>query len=114
MADYKAANVAGTSWQRCFAISISNPHNGFPSVAYSEEKVIDLGNGDFVKRSVELPQLVTPFDSATVIPLRDPATGELTGQTTTMGVVYATLYSAYMDAALKRDAALAEAEHPAA
>jgi len=104
MSDYKESTVAGTAWQRCCQIVIDNPRGAVPSVRFEEEEVLALADGREIKRS--LGALALPFDPAQEIPLRDPATGELTGDLTTYGAAYALLYSAYMAAAEARDAAL--------
>ncbi len=56
------------------------------------------------------PGMALPFDPAKTIALRDPATGEPTGQTVTYAEAYALLYSAYLSAAAERDAAQQPAE----
>lgn len=103
MPDYNESTVSGHIWQRCHQVVIDNPRNGVPSVRFDEERVLALNGGAEVLQPAGT--LAVPFDPATVIPLRDPATGELTGETTTYGDAYALLYSAYMAAALERDAA---------
>lgn len=111
MPDYKEAPVSGTQWSRCNGIYISNPIGGQPVVNWQEETVVDVGGKRYVEVGVCLS---APFDPAQVIELRDPATGELTGQTATGMDVYAILFSGYMQAALARDAAAALAEQQAA
>lgn len=103
MVDYKESIIDGTTWQRCCQIVIDNPRGALPSVRFDEEEVLALADGREIKRS--LGTLALPFNPAQEIPLRDPATGELTGEFTTYGTAYALLYSAYMDAAESRDIA---------
>lgn len=110
MPDYKQATTAATTWQRCNQIVIDNPRQGAPSVRFDEETVTAMALGDEIRRPVGTLSL--PFDPAQPIPLRDPATGELTGQTSSYGAAYVLLFSAYMAAAQARDTAAAPAPQP--
>lgn len=105
MPDYKQATTAATTWQRCHQIVIDNPRGALPSVRFDEETVTTLAPGDEIKRQVGTLSLL--FNPAQTIPLRDPATGELTGQESSYGMAYVLLFSAYMAAAQARDAAAA-------
>lgn len=107
MPDYRETSLTGTAWQRCHAIVIFNPRSGSPSVRLEEERVIALADGSELRSPAGA--VVVPFDPARQIPLRDPATGELTGESTTFGAAYAILYSAYLAEALARDEAAAAA-----
>ena len=106
--DYREATVMGQSWQRCNQIVIENPHKGAPVVRFDEERVLALQTG----RDVRTPagSLALPFDPSKIIPLRDPATGELTGEVASYGMAYVLLYSAYLAAATERDDAAAPPE----
>ena len=103
MPDYNESTVSGHSWQRCCQVVIENPRNGVPSVRFDEEQLLALDGGTEVRTPVGT--LAVPFDPATVIPLRDPATGELTGEVASYGAAYVLLYSAYLAAAEARDIA---------
>lgn len=105
MSDYKESTVGGITWQRCCQIVIDNTRGVVPSIRFDEEEVLALADGREIKRS--LGTLAMPFDPAQEIPLRNPVTGDLTGDVATYGMAYALLYSAYMAAAEARDAALA-------
>ena len=105
MPDYKQSTVGGTTWQRCCQIVIDNTRGAVPAVRFDEEEVLVLADGREIKRP--LGAIAIPFNPAQQIPLRDPATGALTGAATTYNDAYALLYSAYMAAAEARDAALA-------
>lgn len=107
MSDYKESTIIGYTWQRCRQIVIDNSRGIVPTVRFDEEQVIAMGDSGELRRPVG--DIAVSFDPARAIPLRDPVTGELTGEATTYGAVYAILYSAYLDAALARDAAA----HPA-
>lgn len=106
MPDYKEATVAGHRWQRCHQIVIDNRRAATPAMRFDEETVVALEGSAEVRTPAGA--LTVDFDPARTIPLRDPQTGELTGETTTYGAAYALLYSAYLDAALERDVVAAE------
>lgn len=103
MSNYRETQIAGTRWTRCGVVQIINPYQRTPAVQFVEEVVTSLGEGE-EPLFANAGGISVAFDPNRVIPLRDPFTGELTGQTTTYGAVHAVLYSAYMDAALERDA----------
>ena len=102
MPDYNESTITGHAWQRCSQIVIDNARGITPVVRFDEEQVIALDGVGEAKKT--LGTLAVEFDPAVEIPLRDPQSGELTGDVMTFGEVYAVLYSAYIDAALKRDA----------
>ena len=101
--NYNETTVTGQAWKRCHQVVIENPRTGQQVVRFEEERVLAMDGGAEIKTPVG--GLLVVFDPAKEIPLRDPMTGELTGQTTTYGAAYALLYSAYMAAAVERDAA---------
>ena len=107
MADYKEQHVPGTltSYQRCHTVTIQNPHQQLDAanVSFSEEVIKILPDGDVMKVPFNGPQLTIEFDPAKVITLRNPETWELTGQTITMGEIYALIASAYWHFAGERD-----------
>jgi len=109
MADYKAAEVAGSTWQRTNQIVITNPHGGVPSVIYNEEKIVSLGGTDIITTPCGNFS-VQCNDMAEVITLLNPATGEATEETMTIGKLYQAIYSHYITKALARDAAAAAPE----
>ena len=102
MPDYQESTITGQAWQRCHQVVIENPHHGAQGVRFDEERVLAIGG---LEVRTPAGTLAVPFEPGTVIPLRDPATGELTGETTTYAAAYVLLYSAYLAAAQARDAA---------
>lgn len=106
--NYNETTVTGQAWQRCYQVVIENPRTGQQVVRFDEERVLALDGGAELKTPAG--SLAMVFDPAKEIPLRDPMTGELTGEATTYGAAYALLYSAYLAAAIERDAANAPAE----
>jgi hypothetical protein len=104
MPDYNETTLTGAAWQRCHEVSIANTRNTLPVIQFYEERVIVLDDGAEIRQP--LGALTVPFDPARLIPLRDPLTGEATGDEMTYGQAYAVLYSAYLEAALARDADL--------
>ena len=105
--NYNETTVTGQSWQRCCQVVIENPRTGAPVVRFEEERVLALAGGTEMRTPAA--GLSVPFDPAMAIVMRDPATGEPTGQTVTYADAYALLYSAYLSAATERDAAPAPA-----
>jgi hypothetical protein len=101
--NYNETTVTGQAWQRCHQVVIENPRAGQQVVRFEEERVLSMDGGAEIKTPAGGMSVV--FDPAKEIPLRNPMTGELTGQTTTYGAAYALLYSAYLAAAIERDAA---------
>lgn len=100
MPDYKEAAVTGKKWQRCNVVHIDNPYQAQPMVTFAEQEIAEVDGATF---STQLGQIVFPFDPSVIINLRDPATGDVTGQTVTGADVYAALYSLYIQQALERD-----------
>ena len=109
MPDYKASDIAGTTWQRCRQVVIDNPVGGTPTVRFDEQEILAI-DGREIKRPAGT--LALAFDAARSIPLRDPVTGALTGKTTSYGDAYVLLYSAYIAAALARDEVAAPTTPP--
>lgn len=101
MADYKYRQDTATEWQRCAAVVIMNPHQGVADIRMDEEKIVTIGDTFYSKPAGSL-QFTFPPDE--VINLRNPADGELTGQTMTCSDMYLALYSLYIQKALARDA----------
>jgi len=119
MADYQETTLTGRAWQRCRQIVIDNRRGAVPTVRFDEERVVALDDGS--ETATLLGTLTRDYDPARAIPLYDPATGGLVtdpatgepiGETTTYGAVYQVLYSAYLDAALARDAAAQASADP--
>lgn len=108
MSDYKETDVVGKAWSRCHQIVVDNVRGRPPAVQFIEERVLLLDDGQEI-RQAQGP-LGVDFDPSRLIPIRDPATGELTGAEATYGQAYVMLYSAYIDAALARDAAMVKPE----
>lgn len=105
MADYQASQVAGTSWHRFNQIHIDNTRNAIPVVTMTEERVVALADGRELREPVGVLELPCG-DLSYPIPLRNPATGEPTGATATLGDAYAIVYSLCIQEALIRDGAI--------
>ena len=113
MANYNESNVSGTLWQRCRTVTITNPlagtetdpHTGEaagPIAYFQEQEVVSLPGGRLIIK--DIGGCKKAFSAQAQIALRDPATGELTGETYSHAALYAVLYSLYMQTALERDA----------
>lgn len=113
MPNYNESTLAGTSWQRCKAMYISNPLDPQPGLdgkimgayaSFDEEQVVLLDTGEKFKRSVG--SFAVEFDPVSgQFPVLNPETGVPTGSTITHQELYAILYSLYIDSATKRDLA---------
>jgi hypothetical protein len=104
MPNYNATTTTVERWQRCYRIVIENARSEVPRMDCLEE-VVTVTDGHEVREMV--PGCAVVFDPAGVVPLRDPVTGDPTGETVTQAQMYAVLYSAYRYAADQRDAAQA-------
>lgn len=95
--------VAGDSWDRVCHIECLNGYGQVPLIRFDEERRTILGSGESIgrpTRSITI-EFTTPEKK---FPLRNPMTGELTGETMTHGGFYAVLYSLATQAALDADA----------
>ena len=105
MANYKETTVAGSSYTRCNQLLISNRLGIAPKIRFDEQVVVSLESGGSIvtgSGNIEID-----FDANKQIPLLDTTTGEATGQTVSYAMAYTILHSAYIAAALERDAAQA-------
>lgn len=108
---YQQQTLTGEARQRASVIRIINPVNGAPTIIYEEERIAEV-DGQVVQLPLILPinrptpgrpQLGGQIDLASEIPLRDVATGELTGGSVPIALVYQALYSDYLNRAFARD-----------
>lgn len=100
-ANYRETTTLGTTWTRCTRVVVNNDLDEPPYVLFFEQQVFNLGGQQMLKDSGALRQA---FDPDAVIPIINPQTGEATGATVTQAEAYAVLYSAYLQAAMARDA----------
>lgn len=101
--NYKESAIQGSTWTRCRAVTIVNPHpsTGQTQMAYfQEEKAISF---DSTVLLADRGSCGVAFDAQASVPMLDPQTGEPTGQTFTHAELYKMLFSLYMEAAKKRD-----------
>jgi len=97
---YNGQSVEGQTWQRASKIVFDNSLSGNLSVLFNEERVVKVG--DKVATSF-VGNLVGNFAPTGTVPLRNPETNELTGQTVSHADIYILLYSLYMQHAEQRD-----------
>lgn len=100
MANYKEQTGTGTTWKRANQVIIKNNLNATKNILFFEEDVIQLAD-KIVQADAGF--LSSTYDSAAIINLRDPNTGERTGNTVPQALVYQALYSLYIDLAELRD-----------
>ncbi len=100
MAQYQEQTGQGQIWQRCYSIAVDNPLGGQATITFNEEKVLSMGD-----QVVKTPHTMCrkKFNAQMTFPLRNPQTGDLTGQTMTHLELYNILYSLYMHTAQQRD-----------
>lgn len=105
MSNYQQTTIVGESWLRAKRIVIENPYNDANTVKFVEEKVFQLGDKVLTEQSDTLNILVDSEEKMLEqVDIIDPSTGEPTGQTITFQEIYAILFSAYIEEAMKRDA----------
>lgn len=103
MANYKETTGSGTAWKRARQVLISNDlNNPEKTILFFEEDVATIGDKQ-IKADSRLIQTV--FDPEASISLRDPTTGEYTGNTVSQYLVYQALYSLYLNLAEAQDTA---------
>ena len=110
MTEYAERQTTGVEWTRCFQVVVDNRSGVAPRATFFEQRVLQPDSGPV--RASAVGQVEMQYDPAAVIALRDPATGEETGETITGADLYQVIYSAYLHAALARDAAGAEETSP--
>ena len=98
--DYREQPVAGKSWRRAKQIVIKNHLGGTPLVQFYEEDVVQAGEH---RVGTDIGPVTTAFDPSGVIPLVNPQTGVLTGQSVSHAEVYVILHSLYLQVAQARD-----------
>jgi len=100
MANYKQSNLSGQEYQRCYAVSISNPLDATKQMGFAEEKIY-VFNDTTINKMV--PGCGVVYNPTATFPIIDPVTGEPTGATATQSQVYQMLYSLYIQTATGRD-----------
>lgn len=105
---YKQVSVTGQSYVRSYRVVVENKKDEVPSATFLEEESV-LING--VERLQPVGQTTMYFNPTDTFPLINPLNGQLLGNSASHLDLQILLYSLYMDAASKRDAAaIAEAE----
>jgi hypothetical protein len=99
--NYREQTETGTTWRRCHEVHIANPIEGKKWVRMDEEDVVSVAGKTITAYA---NYISADFDPAGTVPLRDPETGDLTGQHMTHMALYQALYSLYIQTAMARDA----------
>lgn len=103
MTNYNESQITGSKWTRCNTVHINNQYGTTPTIIFGEEEVVDIGETYPVIRKTS-SEVHASFDAQNgVIPLRNPTTNELTGESISHIELYTILYSLYIDKALLRD-----------
>ena len=91
------------SWRRCDEININNPLNGIPQIAFHEEDIKSLPNGEIIKQPVgNLYEHFTSENFNKTFNVLNPADDSVIRQLT-YAEVYAVMYSLYLHLADLRD-----------
>lgn len=80
---------------------ISNPYGQIPSVEFSTEAITIYPDGKWITSFIRRVRLAFS-DPSTIVPLKDPATGEEVG-TITAGYAYMVMYSMWLEAERQAD-----------
>ena len=105
MANYKETTGTATGWRRAKQVVINNPYQDQKNILFFEEDIAILDEKVFKSES---GMLRANYDPTKLIGLRNPDTGELTGNTISQGLVYQALYSLYISLAEARDQIVAD------
>ena len=104
---YNASDVTGHEYTRAYQVLIDHPIGKPPRATFFEERVLQTQGPP---RTHAVGSLDVPYDPDAQIEVRNPMTGDLTGQSVSMGELHALLFSAYFHFATVRDAAGGEEE----
>lgn len=92
MAVLTEIQAVGKKWIRANKIQINNALDQKPTITWSIEKAIEIDNEII---TTPVTEITIEFNQDEKIPIRNPLTGELTGQTITKGEIYAMIYSTF-------------------
>jgi len=111
MANYKQTTGPATAWTRANRVMILNPFeaNIPKQISFFEETVVQVD--DTVIKS-DSGYCSTYFSADKLLELRDPQTGEKTGETILQSKIYQAIYSLYLDTAENRDIQIATPPTP--
>lgn len=103
--NFKETTIAGTSWTRCIAVTITNPLPGKgpvqsitgieqgPTAFFQDETVLSVPNGIVTTSGASHS---VAYDPEAQIQLLDPNTGLDTGESITQKKLYEILFSLYI------------------
>lgn len=99
--NYQEKNVTGKSWKHCHSVLVNNDFGVPPMFTFHEKLLTQLDD-----QVIQEPTGCVSgfFDPVGVIQLRNPETGELTGEIMTQADMYTALWSLYIALAEARDA----------
>lgn len=101
MSNYKETTETGTAWRRARQVLIKNDYDSpQKTIIFTEEDIVSIG--DRVIKT-DAGMLVATYAPENLISLRDPNTGEKTGNVILQSLVYQALYSLYLETAENRD-----------
>ena len=104
MPDYRENTVSGNSYTRAKIVVLQNLKDQIPSAEFVEENVYIL-DGETIHKNIG-SLFVEMNDPNYIFQVKNPLTGEdIPDMYSTYGQIFTLLYSAYWDAAMKRDRA---------
>jgi hypothetical protein len=101
MSNYKEQTVSGVSWQRGYAISISNRLGEIPKIVFYEEEAINFGGKILTNHIGQIEESL--IDVNKTFDLYDPTSDTKLDATATYLQIYVLLYSLYNTLAHARD-----------
>jgi hypothetical protein len=112
MSNYRETTAESTFWRRAYQVVINNPLEEIPKdILFFEEDVVSVDSTVITNKAGFIR---TNYDKTAFINLRDPETGEPTGNLIPQSQVYQALYTMYIDAAIARDIKAATPPEPEA
>jgi len=100
MPNYNEQTITGSKWTRCNRVAIDNPSSGEKKITFFEETAMNVDGSveTFGKNVLELL-----YQTDVLIPIIDPVTLAPTGEHVTIPEIEKYVFSAYMEAANRRD-----------
>lgn len=117
MSRYKETTLTGESYVRANQITVQNPLNQNPFIIFTEEQVINLPDGEEIKRPISnVSETLNLYDGESnineSIQLVNPITfEEIQGATMTYEQIMTALFSLYYHVSAKRDLVITEQEN---
>lgn len=93
MINFDKLTATGITWTRCNRVMIDNPYGSPKSCKFFLEDLVAINNTTV---KTERGFIEKGYNSQELIPLRNPETGELTGESVTHEYLYQILHSLFI------------------